>query len=93
MKLTQVKKQPKGKKMTVFVDPGIEQNLANLKSEFEAGGFEWDFEKRLNKWLKNFVEEAGKAVRAQSGTTKIATAAQPSKDTGSEPPFDATKSS
>ena len=83
MKLKQIKKQHKGEKLSVVVDAGTAAQLASLTAEFERGGYDWDFEKPLNRWIKGFADEAGKAIRAQAGTTNIAAAPEAATAAGS----------
>jgi hypothetical protein len=65
-----VEKQLRREKLQVIVDNGVTAELAALKEKFEANGYEWDFDKRANRWVKGFLEEAGKAIGAIGGSNR-----------------------
>lgn len=73
------KKKPNVVKMTIVVCSDMELKLADLKIKFKAAGFEWDFDKRYNRWLKYFVKDAAKSLQAQLSTKNGEPASVPSK--------------
>jgi hypothetical protein len=65
------KKQIKTEKPNWSIEEGTNARLAELRSEVEAKGYIWEFEKLHARWLKNFISQLEKAIDARNGQTKM----------------------